>query len=113
MLNFQDHFVRRVFNNDNASPSEIAAIFSEVLLACRYQNKMVTDTILGLEIVPYSCICGPLELLTLHEQKRLISFPSDRKYILRKPIFCQARQMFEDFFSVLMRSFSFKTQMDT
>lgn len=73
-----------VFNNDNASPSEIAAIFNEVLLACRYQNKILTDTTLDCEIVPYSCICGPLELLTFHEQKRLVSFPSDRKCLLRK-----------------------------
>lgn len=48
--------------------------------------------------VPYLCFCCSLEPLTLGEQNRLVSFPSDGKCLLRRKIFCQARQMFEETF---------------
>lgn len=43
-LNSEDHFARHVFNNDEAFPSEILAIWAEGLLAGRHHYKTVTDT---------------------------------------------------------------------
>lgn len=44
ILNFQDPFARHVFNNDEAFPSEILAIWAEGLFAHRHHYKTVTDT---------------------------------------------------------------------
>lgn len=98
ILNFQDHFARHVFNNDEAFPSEILAIWAEGLLAHRYHYRMVMDTPSDCGTVPYSCFCCSLKLLTFGEQNRLVSLPSDGKCLLRRKIFCQARQMFEEIF---------------
>lgn len=98
ILNFQDHFARLVFNNDEAFPGEILAVWAEGLLSCRHHYRRVTDTPWDWDS-PYSCFCCSLELLTLCEQKRLICFPSDGKCLLRRKIFCQARQTFEEILS--------------
>lgn len=44
ILNFQDHSARHVFNNDEAIPSEVLAIWAKGLLARRHHYKTVMDT---------------------------------------------------------------------
>lgn len=44
ILNFQDRSARHVFNNDEAIPSEVLAIWAKGLLAHRHHYKTVMDT---------------------------------------------------------------------
>lgn len=67
ILNFKDHSARHVFNNDEAIPSEVLAIWAKGFLARRHHYKTVTDTSWDCGTVPYSLFCCFLEGLTFGE----------------------------------------------